>query len=385
MKFHKFTWFFCLLCTAALSFSCDDENESEEPYLTVATAFVNVGSTEGSFDIEVKSNTAWTASSSDEWISISLAEGKGDATVTCTYAGNSTTEQRSAKISVTDKKGETSSYSITVLQKGVSSGGGTTPTPTSGAKYSGWAELPAQLAESDYHYAYHMRADASTIRNFSVCYSASKMCPVWVAAPMHDSYTGSSGRTNAYQTDPDIDCTQAGKWTGYTRGHMLGSSERTVSAATNRQVFYYSNIAPQLGQPYFNTGGGAWNTLEDWVDTQWQDKADTTYQIIGCYWANNNTKVGSTTIPTHYYKILLRTKNHVNKWVVNCSSDELQCIAIMVEHRTYSSNEVAKPSEYFSRGMLHTVAEMEQMTGFTFFPNVPNAPKGSYSRSDWGL
>ena len=41
---------------------------------------------------------------------------------------------------------------------------------------------------------------------------------------------------------------------------MLGSSDRTVSQATNDQVFYKSNIGPQL-QNGFNTGGGVWNNL----------------------------------------------------------------------------------------------------------------------------
>ena len=32
-----------------------------------------------------------------------------------------------------------------------------------------------------------------------------------------------------------------------------------------------------------------------------------------------------------------------------------------------------------------SVSDLEKITGFTYFPNVPNAPKGSFSASDWGL
>ena len=268
------------------------------------------------------------------------------------------------------------------------SGGSSDDTP-----HPGWAELPAEKdGNGDYYYAYHLCPDVYVkgtdrkMRNFSVCYSDELKCPVWVAAPMHDCYAvENSGRTNAYGQDPDIPVYQPEKRKGYTRGHMLGSAERLVSRATNVQVCYCSNIAPQLGQPYFNTGGGAWNTLEDWVDTQWEGYADTTYQVIGSYWKNKNTVVNETTIPTHYYKVLLRTKGHTNKWVAECSRDELQCIAIMVEHRTYSKNEVPKPSQYEAKGMLHSVAELERMTGLTFFPNVPNAPKDTYDVRDWNL
>lgn len=273
------------------------------------------------------------------------------------------------------------------------------PTPSGPAKYSGWAELPVEhdadgngIDDNDasLYYAHHIcpdfRVDGHLARNYTVCYSDDLKCAIWVAAPMHTCYAKkNTDRTDAYREDPDIPVSQPGQWDGYTRGHLLGSSERRVSNATNRQVFYYSNIAPQFGQPYFNTGGGAWNTLEKWVDTQWENKADTTYQVIGCYWADRNKKVNGTTIPTHFYKVLLRTKDHKNKWVVDCSRDELQCIAVMIEHRTYSKSEVPQPGQYVSKGLLMSVQALEEKTGLTFFANVPNAPKDTYNPSDWGL
>lgn len=269
-----------------------------------------------------------------------------------------------------------------------------TPDPTPG-HLSGWAELPVSIDKpGDYYFAYHLCPDVyvpgtnnkQKRRNYAVCYSNSLKCAIWVSAPMHDCYAvKNTDRTNAYKADPSISVSQPDKWDGYTRGHMLGSGERLVSRATNEQVFYHSNIAPQFGQPYFNTGGGTWNVLEGWVDTQWANQSDTTYQVIGTYWKNKNKVVSGTTIPTHYYKILLRTKGHKNKWVVNCTRDELQCIAVMVEHRTYDKSEVPQPKDYKSKGLLYSVEQIEQMTGQKFFVNVPNAPKDTYNVADWGL
>ena len=34
---------------------------------------------------------------------------------------------------------------------------------------------------------------------------------------------------------------------------------------------------------------------------------------------------------------------------------------------------------------MRSVKEIEELTGFTFFANVPNAPKDTYNPSDWGL
>jgi len=268
------------------------------------------------------------------------------------------------------------------------------PGPSPGGAVKGWFELPAQQDDdhngiddnnSDYYYSWTMRADASTIRNFSCCYSKSKIHPVWMAAPMHSCYRGSSGRNDAYKADPNISCTQAGKWDGYTRGHMLGSNDRTISKSTNQQVFYYSNIGAQLSDG-FNTGGGAWNNLEDFVDGQWC--ADTLYQVVGCIFESFTDKYGSTVspktasgsqIPTAYYKVLLRTKaGSSGKRVDQCTASELKCVAFILSHK---SNKSHKPE---SRDM-YSVEDVEKLTGLTFFVNVPNAPKSTYTASDWGL
>lgn len=315
-------------------------------------------------------------SSEQSYTQKSVASGSGTKTVTLTGLSASTTYEFRL---CAEWEGESYASATERFTTSASQGGGD---PTGGlTKYSGWAELPVEVNKpGDYYYAYHMRADAGKIRNFSVCYSKKYECPVWVAAPMHSSYKGKSGRNDAYKQDPvlaGLGCSQIEKRTGYTRGHLLGSSDRTVSVATNQQVFYLSNIAPQL-QSGFNEGQGVWNNLEEYVDGLWC--ADTLYQVVGCYWENTNTKASGTVIPTHYYKALLRTKKgNTGKWVVNCSRDELECVAFIVRHN--SSQKYTDPNE----SMMIPIEELEEMTGFTFFANVPNAPKDTYNPSDWGL
>ena len=267
------------------------------------------------------------------------------------------------------------------------------PDPSGLADY-GWFELPGQMDKDangiddnnpDYYYSHTFRADAAKIRNFSCCYSKGNMQPVWVAAPMHNCYKGSSGRNDSYKADPNIKCAQAGKVDGYTRGHMLGSSDRTVSKETNRQVFYYSNIGAQL-QSGFNTGGGSWNNLESLTDGQWC--SDTLYQVIGCIFKTFTDRYGKTVepktvnsvhVPTAYYKVLLRTKKgNTGKRVDQCTADELKCAAFILGHRSFAGH---KPSA----SDMYTVEELEAITGLTYFVNVPNAPKSTATASDWGL
>ncbi len=396
---------------------CEEKPEAEKSYLLTPFASTTVAAKGTTIVINIYSNTTWTIDATADWLKFDANEYSGSAGVLCTIEPNTSSASRSTRISVSPKNpGETASFAILLTQKGTESGngdggnddggnddggnddggndddgnddggnddggndgGGNTD---SGAKYAGWAELPAEEENSDYYYAYHMIPDVAggKVRNFAVCYSEELGCPVWVASPMHSYYTAkNTSRSDAYAPDPDIPSSiQVHKRSGYTRGHMLGSSDRLVSRGANVQAFYYSNIAPQLSDG-FNTGGGVWNNLEEYCDGLLC--ADTLYMVNGCYWENKNTSSSGTVIPTHYYKVLLRTKSgNSGKWVVNCSENELKCVVFMVEHN--SSQHKVKPH----RGMMMSVAELEEMTGHTFFPNVPNAPKETYNPSDWGL
>lgn len=275
---------------------------------------------------------------------------------------------------------------------------------------TGWPELPVEQSSvynnSTLYYAHHLcagnekNAQGGKARNYTVCYSSDFHCPVWVAAPRHASYeTKATDRTDAYQSDPDIpsNIQYNSKATGggCNKGHMLGSAERTSSAATNRQVFYYTNIAPQYTSN-FNTGGGGWNVLEDWVDGK--VCADTTYVVIGTYFDSYTDKRGysaspkkiefggrsDVSCPTMFYYILLRTKKgNTGKSVKECSKDELMCAAFVRAHSTQWP--VSTSQNKVSSQDLMSVAELEALTGFTYFPNVPNAPKDSFNASDWGL
>ena len=273
------------------------------------------------------------------------------------------------------------------------------PDPEGPTKYSGWAELPVEVASSELYYAYHIcpdfRVDGHPARNYTVCYSAEHHCPVWVAAPRHACYeVEGTDRTDAYGKDPDIpsDVQYNSKETGggCNKGHMLGSAERTCTAAVNRQVFYYTNIAPQYSDN-FNNGGGAWNNLESFVDGQ--VCADTTYVVVGTYFETFTDAYGKScspatisfggrsdvTRPSMFYYLLLRSRDgNTGKSVYDLSTEDLQCAAFVLRHNMEKGH---RPQ---AEDMM-SVSELEELTGFTFFANVPNAPKDRCNPSDWGL
>ena len=282
--------------------------------------------------------------------------------------------------------------------------------PGQSGKY-GWYELPAftytqsgsymiDSHDSDLYYAHHLCAGnekgpgGRKARNYTVCYSAEHHCPVWVAAPRHKMYESGASRTDAYGKDPDIPANiqYSSKSTGggCNKGHMLGSAERLSSSATNKQVFYYTNIAPQYSDT-FNTRGGGWNILEDWVDGQ--VCSDTLYVVIGAYFEPYTDRRGNSdspktisfggrddvTRPSMFYYILMRTKNgNTGKSLSECSASEIKCAAFVRSHDTPKKTAVGEKD-------MMSVSDLEKVTGFTYFPNVPHAPKSTCKASDWGL
>ncbi len=266
----------------------------------------------------------------------------------------------------------------------------TAPRKTTGAQ---WAELPAMKRQGDEIYiTTHHIGDK---RNYTVCYSSEHHAPLWVAAPVHRAYKGDVKRVDNYDFDPtlpvNVQTYLARSYGDYTRGHMLGSAERTASREMNNQTFYSTNIAPQLREG-FNERGGAWNNLEYFVDRQ--VCADTLYVVTGAIYEpftdsdgaliesrttrnkNDNKQIG---VPTAYYKALLRTRSgRTGRSVEECKASELKCAAFIVGHRSASGR---KPS---ADDMI-SIKELERLTGIDFFANVPHAPEREANASDWGL
>ena len=214
-------------------------------------------------------------------------------------------------------------------------------------------------------------------RNYSICYDAAHYVARWVAYPMHSYYTSGDHDDKEFINDPNFSASQQ---IGSTyengeinnRGHQIAKAQRKVTKVARTQTNYNTNMTPQNG----DLNSGEWLKLEEKERGKWMC-SDTLYMVSGCHFDNYNTTVrnndGKTCpVPTHYYKVMLRTKNgNTGKSVASCSANDLICAAYLV-----ANNATATPQ-------IMSVAELEKRVGFTFFVNVPNAPKTTYTRTDW--
>ena len=85
--------------------------------------------------------------------------------------------------------------------------------------------------------------------------------------------------------------------------------------------------------------------------------------------ATTNDNAGKACpIPTHYYKLLLRTKKGNTKKAISEITDasDLRAIGLFIQHHNSGESTTLK-EEYFV-----SVNELERITGFDFFPMLPD-------------
>lgn len=256
-----------------------------------------------------------------------------------------------------------------------------------------WPELPAKVEREELSYVTHFapvydqtQGKELTKRNFTLCFDRTKRASWWVAYPMHSAYLGSTPRPDEPWTyDPKIESSwQAnlalGSYRTYAlaRGHQIANADRNANRSMQLQTFYNSNCTPQN----YDLNGEGWMRLESKV-RGWRC-SDTLYVVTGAYWdpSSKNTtadKANNTCpVPTHYFKVLARTvKGNVRKVgdkLGDYKADELQTIGFWVENK-----DVVTEADQW----VMSVEEIEQKTGFTFFPTLPKEAKQQKDKNRW--
>lgn len=393
-------WRSCLLLFAFLTIvACGDGGGGVSSGGAAWRGVSSVGAEEGSAAIQITGpvGAAWVAEIEPDarWCSFRIndpdvrtAQGtvqrsEIDNILDIYYTRNASSEERTARITFRFVGAEP--QTLTLRQHSFSE----TDDPYVEGHAAAWAELPARRESADYVYVSHFASlGGRNVRNYSYCYDKTLHTAHWVAYPLHGVYRGTVDRTNEFGYDPKIDYSWqpdlgAGSYRGsYDRGHQLPSADRTATRELNEQTFYATNMTPQLDR----LNQDMWARLESKVRTQMC--SDTLYVVTGCHYASTATTTTDRKgmvcpVPTNYFKVLLRTRSgDSGKRIADCSADELKAIGFWVEQRSYG--DIDPPAS-----LCRSVAEIEALTGFTFFPNLSEAAaaavKGQNVPVQWGI
>lgn len=261
-----------------------------------------------------------------------------------------------------------------------------------------WPELPLYVEGENYIYNtyYGKMGMRSNARNYTYCFDTKNRAALWVAYPLHSSYTtGSGDRDNSrFVYDPEVDtkyqANLSRSYSGrYDRGHQIPAADRKCSQEMMDQTFYSTNMTPQWAD--FNQK--KWGALEGKVRNMMC--SDTLYVVTGAYFGGeHHSSIATQTTdasgnvcptPTYYFKALLRTKKGNTGKSIDAITDPMavRAIAFWMQHANTGSDTNITSADCIS------IAELEEKTGFTFFPMLDDAIEQSVKQtkvpSEWGI
>jgi len=219
-------------------------------------------------------------------------------------------------------------------------------------------ELP-RLAGGNNNYFVTHRASGKV--NYSLEYDVTKLHSRWVAFSF-DAATAADNvrRSDAWSWDPKIpaayDTSNFFRRSGYSRGHLVASEDRTFSQAANEQTFYYTNMSPQLQ----THNAGIWHRLENRVQEWARDRAfcDRLYVAKGGTIRDDQVESkkvrGVIVVPKYYWMALVLKKGST-----------YHSIGFLVEHRFYAAKTAI-------RSVALSIDELETKLGMDLFHNFPD-------------
>ena len=193
-------------------------------------------------------------------------------------------------------------------------------------------------------------------------YSDNLREPNWASWDLTASDLGSSGRNSSFYTDSTLPPnfywvkTTDYSGSGYDRGHMCPSADRTDSTTNNKLVFYMSNIVPQTP----DNNRDVWASLEDYCRTLAEAGDEL---LITCgpsgFDGSRIDASGQVYIPGYVWKIIV-VVSPGSGMAVNRIDSSTRVIAVNIP------NIAGIRSDPWTN-YLTCVNQIQANTGFTFF------------------
>lgn len=199
---------------------------------------------------------------------------------------------------------------------------------------------------------------------YTLSYNRSKATPNWVAWRLDSSWIGTTQRQDDYRPDPALpagwyqvlDTDYSGS--GYDRGHMCPSGDRTNSVPNNSATFLMTNFVPQLAA----NNQGPWEDLESYCRTLAQ-AGNELYVIDGPVGSVGTIAQGRVVVPQYTWKVVLVLPNGDND--VQRVTRGTRAFGIVVPN--------FPPVDINAqwRAFRVTVDAIENITGYDFFSAIP--------------
>lgn len=191
----------------------------------------------------------------------------------------------------------------------------------------------------------------------------------WVSWHLDTSWLGTTPRQDNFSSDSTLPAgwykvvSTSYTGSGYDRGHMCPSADRTLTVADNSATFKMTNMVPQTADNNRIT----WEGLEEYARDLAIDDGSELYIISGTYgnagWINNNHVL----VPTYTWKVIIVLSSGTND--VSRVTSSTRTIAVWVP------NQQGINSDWKTYRV--SVDYVESMTGYDFFTNVTDATESA--------
>jgi endonuclease G, mitochondrial len=199
---------------------------------------------------------------------------------------------------------------------------------------------------------------------YVLSYNRDKGIPNWVSWELNRSWLGDAPRSNNFRPDDTLpegwyrvtpsDYTRS----GFDKGHMIPSADRSNSPDNNAATFLMTNIIPQAP----DNNQGYWARLEDYERTL-ANEGNELHIISGVYGQKGTIAGGKVAIPARIFKIIVVTPPNQG---INSINESTKIIA--VDTPNVNGDRDANWTQF-----LTSIDSLEQKTGYNFLSNISPA------------
>jgi endonuclease G, mitochondrial len=190
---------------------------------------------------------------------------------------------------------------------------------------------------------------------YALSYSKNKGIPNWVSWELKASWIGTTERADNFSPDDELptgwERIKPSDYTGsgFDRGHMANSADRSRSPEDNIPTFLMTNIIPQAP----DNNRGVWVELENY----------SRQGGIGSKGLKATVGKGKVIVPAVTWKVIL-VLDQPNSGVAGVTKNT-RTIAVIIPNKQGVLND--NWQKY-----VVSVQEVEKLTGYKFFTNVPS-------------